>query len=282
MADIALLQRFQELYSTGYVPSVGCWVQVDPVLSLTTNMNAFNALGDQQMELYLIDQAGNSVGAPLLYSIPSGTALRLDLETVIASGDLPFEGSMWAWCKGATSEGSIGLQAIDLDFIDRTRPTGHALGSVHFMFDFLDTLGIAPYLDLVSPRLLVADTPEGGQRYQNFLGMASVPTGAPSGLSSNIALTVTNEAGETVSANQIIPLELLGSWFGDLAVLFPDLPSFLNRTGEKRGYGVLNVRDADGASTGLTAMLKVVDTVHGSMLVNHLNDRSFARPAQKG
>lgn len=279
MADLAILQNFQTLLANGYIPSVGAWVQVDPANNLTTVMNTFNTLGTQEIEIYLFDPLGNTVGTSQTMSLDTNQVLRLDLETIVPTQALPFEGNIWVWCRGATMEGSIGLQAIDLDFIDRSRPAGHVLASVHLIIDFLDTLAIAPYLDLVSPRLLVDETPEGAFKYQNYLGVAHVPVGGISGPSLDI--TVTNEAGEMQTANQTVQVPTLGSWFGDIAVLFPDLVDFLRRPGEKRGYGTINVREKSGARIGLAGMLKVVDLVRGSMLVGHLNDRAFARPAMK-
>lgn len=277
MTDQATLERFNVLNGQSYVPSIGGWVQVAPALGLSTVLNVFNTLGPQTIEIFLLDQAGDPVHTQVL-EVGTFQALRLDLETVIPASALPFEGSLWVWCKGDTNEGSIGLQSIDLDFIDRDRPDGYAAGSVHLMFDFLDTQGIPPYLDLVTPRVLVETTPEGSPRYQNYLGVAQVPIS--SYIEPLIELTIRNEAGATMTP-VTVPLPVIGSWFGSLEALFPGLADFLTPSGGTRGYGTLGVRDYYGGRNGMVAMLKVVDVVTGEMMVNHLNDRSFARPAQK-
>ncbi len=277
MTDIATLERFGVLYGTGFVPSIGGWIQVAPNLGISTVLNAFNTLGSQTVEIFLLNQAGDPVHVQQL-EVGSYEALRLDLEDVIPPASLPFEGSLWLWAKGATDEGAIGLQAVDLDFVDRNRPDGYAAGSVHLMFDFLDTLDAGPFLDLVTPRVMAEKTPEGSDRYQNYLGLAQIPIndyGPPT-----LELTLSNEAGETLDA-ATLQIPVIGSWFGSLEALFPGLPDFLITDGARRGYGTLNVRDANDGYNGLVAMLKVVDVVSGEMLVNHLNDRSFARPAQK-
>lgn len=280
MADLGTLQRFGTLFGEGYLPSVGSWVQVAPLQNLTTILNAFNTLGPQSLEIFLFDPGGNLVGSPVVTTLQPGRALRIDIEDLVPLADLPFEGSIWMWAKGATSEGSIGLQAVDLDFIDRSLPAGHVLGSVHLMYDFIDTLGIPPYLDLLSPRVLVAETPEGAPRYQNFLGLAhALVTSDLSG--PEIELTLSNGVGETLTSDPAISIAHLGSWFGDLSSVFPTIQEFLMLDGEKRGYGVINVREKNAVQKGLCAMIKVVDLVNGSMLVDHLNDRSFARPAMK-
>lgn len=280
MADPAILQQFVSLFQAGYFPSVGAWVQVDPDNGLTTILNAFNTLGNQEVELFCFDPAGNTVATSQL-AIQTNHTLRLDLEDIIPADALPFEGNVWLWCRGATSEGSIGLQAIDLDFIDRSRPAGYVMGSVHLLYDFIDTLSIPPYMDLVSPRLIVDQTPEGGPAYQNFLGVAHVLVAGIDLSGPELEITMTNEAGETMAANQTIVVPTLGSWFGDVQVLFPGMPEFLAGSGGGRGYGTINVREKNSAVKGLTGMLKVVDVVNGSLLVGHLNDRSFARPAMK-
>lgn len=281
MATIETLQRFGDLLQQGYLPSVGAWVQVDSALNLTTLLNAFNTLGNQSVEIFLFDQNGDEVGEIVQRTIDTNKALRIDLEDLVPAQSQPFEGSIWLWCKGDTNEGSIGLQAIDLDFIDRARPAGMVLGSVHLIFDFINTLGIGPYMDLVSPRILVDETPEGAPMYQNFLGIAHVPTTSFTLQGPTIEVTLTNEAGESRVASEPIALPLLGSYFGDLRQLFPDMPDFLRRAGERRGYGVVGVRETNNATAGLAGMVKVVDTVTGSLLVGHLNDRNFARPAMK-
>lgn len=280
MADATTIQRFAQLYTSGYLPSVGAWVQVAPGQGLTTILNAFNTLGNQDVEMFLFDAAGNTVYTGT-HTIQTNHTLRLDLEDVVPSGALPYEGSMWMWCKGDTSEGNLGLQAIDLDFVDHNMPAGHIMGSVHFIFDFINTLGIPPYMDMVTPRILVGETPEGSPTHQNFLGLAHVLVSLSDVSGCELEITVSNEDGETLDANQTVVLPALGSWFGDLQVLFPNLPEFLMRPGEKRGYGVVNVREKNSKQSGLAGMVKVVDVVSGSMLVGHLNDRHFARPAMK-
>ena len=282
MTDLVTLQRFVELASNGYIPSVGAWVQIDPANNLTTVLNAFNTLGDQSLELFLLNQSGYLVGAPIERTLERHKALRLDLEAVVDAANLPFEGSLWVWALGEPREGHLGLQAIDLDFVDRTRPAGHVLGSVHLIFDFINTLGIPPYLDLLSPRVLVEETPEGAQRYRNFLGLAQVPVSGDAALEpARLEIRLSNEAGETRTAEQVVQLPTLGSWFGDLNALFGDFSEFLRRDGERRGYGVVNVREKNDTTVGMAGMIKVVDTVSGEMLVDHLNDRHFARPAMK-
>jgi len=281
MADLAVLSRFGDLLNAGYFPSVGAWAQVDPGQGLSTVLNAFNTLGPQSLELFFFDQAGNRVGSDVALTVGTNQARRWDLETLLPAGSLPFEGSLWAWCRGDTSEGNLGLQAIDLDFTDRNRPDNYVLATVHLIFDFLDTLGIPPYLDLLCPRIPVDQTPEGAPRYQCFLGMAHSPTSASDLQGGEIELSISNHAGEVLAGNQTIPLPLLGSWYGDLAVIFPDLPDFLPPSGLKRGYGVLSIREAQARRVGMCAMVKVVDRVSGAMLVDHCTDRSFARPAMK-
>ncbi|HJN76332.1 MAG TPA: hypothetical protein QGF58_20555 [Myxococcota bacterium] len=279
MADAVTLARFWQLYESGYLPSVGSWVQVAPDSDLTTVLNAFNSLGEQQLEIFLIDQSGSTVVWHVPDPLATNKTLRIDLETIIPAESLPFEGAVWVWALGDSSEGSIGLQAIDLDFVDRTRPEGHSAGSVHIVFDFINTLSMGPFMDYVSPRVLVDATPEGSQRYQNYLGVAHIPLElGTAGMELEISLT--NEAGETQTADPI-ELESMGSWFGSLEALFPGMPEFLARDGEDRGYGTVNVREANGRTTGLAGMLKVVDVVNSSLMVNHLNDRNFARPAMK-
>jgi len=280
MADIKTMQRFGELYREGYLPSVGSWVQVAPSQGLTTRLNAFNTLADQQVELFLFDEHGTTVHTAA-YTIATYHTLRLDLEDILPASALPFEGSLWCWCRGDTDEGSLGLQAIDLDFIDRGMPAGHVMASVHLMFDFLDTLGIAPYMDLVTPRLLVGTTPEGSPTHRNYLGLAHILLGLGDTSGCELQLSVSNESGEVRQAAQTIKLPALGSWFGDLESLFPDMASFLMRDGEPRGYGVVNVRERNDLRAGLAGMVKIVDVVSGAMLAGHLNDRHFARPAMK-
>lgn len=277
MTDIATLQRFDTLYRTRAIPSIGSWVQIDP--PLTTMLNAFNTLGPQSIELFLFDSAGERVGEPFARTIGTHQLLRVDLATLLPDASA-FEGCVWVWSRGETDEGSLGLQAIDLEFIDRDRPPGHVLGSVHLIFDFLDTLGIAPWLDLVSPRVIVGRTPEGAPAFRNYLGLAHIPFNGTSLGGADIELTVSNQRGEQRRAEPF-HLPVLGSWFGDLESVFGDLTSFLMGDDENRGYGVVNVREANGALAGMAGMIKVVDAVSGEMLVGHLNDRNFARPAMK-
>ena len=282
MSNNPAISEFFDLYNGGYIPSVGSWVQVDPANQLSTVLNLFNTLGSQDIEIYLLDSEGAQVGNTISLSIGTGQARRIDLADHVPEAALPYEGCLWAWAKGSNAEGSLGLQAMDLDFVDRSRPQGgQVLGSVHLMYDFINTLGLAPYLDLVSPRVLVGNTPEGAPKFQNFVALAHVlvtGTAEP-----ELELTVTNEAGETLAANETVSLSCLGSWFGDLEhpVLFPGLTEFLMAPGADRGYGVLGVREAQSRQIGLCSMIKVVDRVSGSMLVDHLNDRAFARPAMK-
>jgi len=276
--DSVTLSAFGELDAAGYVPSIGGWVQIAPDQDLTTTLNAFNTLGAQSLEIWLINQSGYAVAHARPDPVESNHCLRVDLETLIGSADLPFEGSVWVWSKGETDEGSIGLQAIDLDFLDRSRPDGYTAGSVHLMFDFLNTLDIEPYLDLVSPRLMAERTAEGSERYMNYLGLAHVPVRELQDAS--LEITVTNEDGQEW-VSEPISVPVLGSWFGSLEALFPGLSDFLIPAGGSRGYGAVNVRDLSGYTIGLVCMIKVVDLLTGEMSVNHLNDRSFARPAMK-
>lgn len=278
MPDYARMQRFQDLLVAGYLPSVGSWVQIAPDAGLTTWLNAYNTLGAQTLELCLVDQGGFTVGEVVETTLETQRVLHLDLETLLPAGD-GFEGSVWVWARGATPEGSIGLQAIDLQFVDRGRPEGHIMGGVHLIVDFQNTLDIPPWLDLVCPRILMDETPEGAPRYRNYLGVASVPLGTPDPLS--LEVTLGNQAGETRVAEQTLDLPALGSWFGDLETLFPDMTSFLRVGDGPRGYGTLGVKAVDGQFTGLAGMVKVVDQVSGELLVGHLNDRFFARPAMK-
>ena len=280
MADLATLQRFGQLYSAGYIPSVGAWVQVDPDNGLTTIFNAFNTLGNQLLELTLADPSGDTVATYVPDSaLGTNKTLRLDLEDLFDPDDLPFEGCIWVWAKGDDSQGAIGLQSIDLDFVDRSRPAGHTLGSVHLIFDFLNTLGQGPYMDYVGPRIMTAETPEGSQRYLNYLGLAHIPLDLGNS-GATVVITITNEDGDTWSAD---PIELasMGSWFGSLEALFPGLPDFLAREDGTGGYGALGVQEASNRITGLCGMVKLVDVLTSTMLVNHINDRNFARPAQK-
>jgi hypothetical protein len=281
MTDLVALARFGELVSEGYIPSVGSWVQVVPGDGLTTRLNAFNTLGEQSIEMYIFDRAGDRVAPVKTYTVPTSTALRLDLEDIIDASALPFEGSLWIWAKGATDEGAIGLQSIDMDFIDRAQPEGHTLGTVHLMFDFINTLGLPPFLDLVSPRVLIEKTPEGAPRYQNYLGLAHIPLNAGDYSGPKLDISVSNEAGETIRASNQVTIPTLGSWFGSLEALIPELTDFLLPEGTTRGRGVVNVRELDSRQTGLACMIKVQDMVSGQLLVDHLNDRNFARAAMK-
>lgn len=277
MADSTILGRISMLAGQAYIPSVGSWVQIAP--PVTTILNAFNTLGRQSMELWVLDIDGNATSAIRQYTLETNRALRLDLAELVPPERQPFEGSVWVWSKGDTNEGSIGLQAIDLDFVDQSRPAGHVLGSVHIIYDFFNTSNLAPWMDLVTPRVLAARTPEGADRYANYLGVAHVLVSnyleGP-----NLQITLANDAGEVRVADPVA-VPLLGSKYLNLEALFPDLADFLIPAGQTRGYGVLNVRDAAARPIGLCAMLKVIDKVTGEMLVDHLNDRNFARPAQK-
>ncbi len=96
----------------------------------------------------------------------------------------------------------------------------------------------------------------------------------------SIVITVTNEAGEDWSAEPLA-LNSMGSWFGSLEALFPGLPDFLAREDGSGGFGSVGVREENDRVTGLCGMVKLVDVLTSSMLVNHINDRNFARPAQK-
>ena len=278
MPDYARMERFQDLLRGGYLPAVGAWVQVAPEVGLTTWLNAYNTLGEQTMEICLIDQGGFTVGEVRETTLDSERVLHLDLESLLP-GDTAFEGSVWVWSRGATREGSIGLRAIDLQFVDRRRPAGHIAGGVHLIVDFQNTLNIPPWVDLVCPRVLMEETPEGAPRYRNYLGVASIPIGNPTG--PRLEITLGNQDGETRIAEQIVEIPALGSWFGDLEVLFPDMAAFLRVGDGKRGYGTLGVKEVDGQLTGLAGMVKVADQLSGELLVGHLNDRFFARPAMK-
>jgi hypothetical protein len=279
MADIDILQRMALLAQGGYLPSVGSWVELAP--PITTVLNAFNTLGRQSMELFLLDREGASVGAIQRRTLETGKALRLDLVELCEPQHLPFEGCLWIWTKGDTAEGHLGLQAIDLDFIDRSRPDGHVRGTVHVIYDFLNTLKIPPYLDLVSPRVTVETTPDGAPRYGNFLGLAHVLVGRNLETPS-LEISLINQAGEVLVASQRVELPLLGSRFVSLESLFPTLASFLQTPGEATGFGTVRVRElTPDTNVGLTAMLKVVDQLSGEISVDHLNDRAFARPPQK-
>ncbi len=281
MTDYASLIRFGELLDADYIPSVGAWVQIDKDAGLTSILNAFNTLGEQTIELFMFNQAGDSVGETFKTKLATNETLRLDLEDLLPAGTKKFEGAIWLWCKGADSEGSIGLQAIDLDFVDRNLPKGFTLGSVHIIFDFLNTLNIAPWLDLVSPRVMVGKTKEGGPRFRNYLGLAHIPIndGSDEFPEPELVVTIANQEGETKVAAPI-KVPILGSVFVHLESLFPDMPDFLMGDGTS-GYGSVGVRDKNSNLLGLASMIKVVDVQSGSMLVNHLNDRNFARPAMK-
>jgi len=284
MADPAVLNDVQALAGAGYQVAVGAWVQLAPELSLTTRLNAFNTLGQQDLTLQLFDNRGNLAGRSE-HVVKTFETLRLDLETIVDPGKLPFEGALWSWGKGQTPEGNLNFQGIDLDFINRQRPAGHVMGSVHLITDFSNTLGIGPYVDLLGPRIIMEATPEGGQRYQNFLGLAFAPTnlflGSTPNAQANLVVTVTNQAGETMTAPQPLAIPPLGSWFGDLAFLFPGLEEFLAVPGQARGFGAIGVQEAGNALIGVAGMVKVRDTLSGELMVSHLNDRHFSRPAQK-
>ncbi len=274
MPDFGTLQRFSDLLDEGYLPAVGAWVQIEG--DLTTWLNGYNTLGEQSMELFLLGQAGELVGSAQ-HTLPTNRVLRLDLADLLGAGER-LEGSVWVWSKGATDEGNLGLQAIDLQFVDKGRPAGHVLGSVHLITDFQNTLGIPPWLDLVCPRLLVGRTPEGAPRYRNYLGVAQFPIGSPD--PGTFEISVLNQAGEVRTAEPLT-LGALASWFGDLAALFPGLDDFLMGPDGRRGYGTLGIKGEARKYAGLAGMVKVVDQQSGEMLVGHLNDRFFARPAMK-
>lgn len=283
MADAAALQDVQALASAGYQVAVGSWVQMDPSLGLTTRLNAFNLLGQQQLELRLFDQAGNKVGSSR-QTLQTNQSLRLDLETIVDAGKLPFEGCLWSWGKGG-SEGNLNFQGIDLDFIDRNQPEGHVMGTVHLITDFANTLSLGPYVDLVCQRIMVETTEEGGQRYQNFLGLAFAPTniflGSTGTTPAELVITLRNENGDQLVSDKVVSLSPMASYFGDVATLFPTINEFLTPPGKRRGFGVLGVQEKSAQIVGVAGMVKVVDTLTGALLVDHLNDRNFSRPAQK-
>ncbi len=279
MPSWSMIEAFADLTLDGYLGTLGAWVQVSG--SLTTRLNAFNTLDEQHIYAGLFDQQGFSVGEIWEGTIPAGRALRLDLATLVPAAKLPFEGAVWVACRGADGKANLGLQAIDLDFIDQDRPDGHILGTVHLMQDFFNTLGIAPWLDLISPRLMVGHDEAGAPRWTNYLGMAHYPVAG--GDPAKLEIRVANPAGQWLTAPSPIHVEVFGSAFLSLDALFPTLHEHLVAPGEAVGYGAVNVREiTPGKQIGLCAMLKIQDNQTGSLLVDHLNDRHFAKPTQKG
>ncbi len=279
MVDVLVAQKLNDLYLDGYLPSVGAWVQVAG--SVTTRLNAFNTLGEQHMFVGLLDQAGNMVGEWWEGTLPDGQALRLDLATLLPPGVTSFEGSTWMLCKGTTAPSNLGLQAIDLDFIDTSRPEGHVMGTVHVIQDFFNTLGIAPWLDLISPRVMVEIYDDDASRFTSYLGMAHFPT---EGLESAVLeVRLANETGDWIEANKTVEIDFMGSAFVSVESLFPTMRDHLVAPGERLGFGALNVREiTPNGRVGLCAMLKVVNNETGDFMVNHMNDRHFAKPTQKG
>ncbi len=281
MADLVTMAHFDSLSARGHLPSIGAWVQVDPDRELTTVLNAFNTLGKQTTELWLLDQEGSGV-ANRTVTIETNHTLRLDPETMLDPSDLPFEGSIWVWSLGAeASEGNLGLQAIDLDFVDRARPDGYTAASVHIIFDFINTLSMGPWLELISPKVVAERTHEGSDRYLNYIGMAHIVLHTDGGLPRRprLLLTLYNDQGDSRVSDPIV-LEPHGSFFGALEFVFPGMHEFL-ATDSSHGQGIVEITAADGEIEGMAAMIKVVDQLSGEMMVSHLNDRNFARPALK-
>jgi len=183
--------------------------------------------------------------------------------------------------KGVSGDANLGIQAMDLDFVDSTRPAGHVLGTVHVMQDFFDTLDIAPWLDLVSPRVMVGLDSDGAERWTNYLGMGHFPYASAD--PAKLEIRVANEAGEWLTAKSHVDVQLFGSAFVSLNALFPTLHEHLTKPGADIGYGAVNVREITaGKNIGLCAMLKVMSNETGDFMVDHLNDRHFAKPTQKG
>jgi hypothetical protein len=277
MTSDATLERFRELKSEAYHPSVGAWVQVVPGAGLTTVLHAFNALGPQDHELFLIDPAGEVAAQWRSEDHGPMETRRIDLAEHTPASEA-FEGTLWVWSRSQDDTGAIGTAAMSLDFVDRARPEGHSDGSVHVIYDFFDTLDRPPYLDLISPNVVVERTPEGSDRFLNYLGLAHLLVSDEDfddPATVELELTMSPAVGETwVSAP--VQLPPLGSWFMSLEVVFPGLADFLADS-DGRGGGVVGVRDPSGRTTGVASMLKVVDVVHGSMSVNHLIDRYFSR-----
>lgn len=280
MPDWKMVEKFVNMIQDGYLGTLGAWVQI--ASPITTRLNAFNTLEKQHVNIGLFDQGGFLKGEIWDGTIDSGHALRLDLATLLGPDAPPFEGAVWVACKGQDAgEHNLGLQAIDLDFVDTSRPEGHVLGTVHVIQDFFNTLGIAPWLDLVSPRVLVEVDEIGAPRYTNYLGMAHHPVSSAD--SAVIEVRVANEAGEWLAAEQKITVPVFGSAFVSLETLIPGLPAHLMGPGGTRGYGAVNLREVTaGAQVGLCAMLKVTNNETGDFMVDHLNDRHFAKPTQKG
>ena len=277
MTDWNYLQKLADLTQDGYLPTLGAWVQVaGPV---TTRLNAFNTLSSQHLVVALLDQDGDLAGPLWEGTVPAGRALRLDLATLLTKP--PFEGAVWVAAKGEDGKGDIGIQAMDLDFIATSRPAAHVLGTVHMMQDFYNTLGIAPWLDLLSPRVTIEVGPDGEALTTNFLGLAHHPIDSADG--SELEIRVANEAGEWLVAKDHLKVPALGSAFLALEVLMPTLREHLVKPGATRGFGTVNVREmTPGGTVGLCAMLKVTDNETGDFRVDHLNDRHFAKPTQKG
>ena len=279
MVDVMAAQKLNDLTQDGYLASVGAWVQVaGPV---TTRLNAFNTLGEQHMFVGLLDQAGNMVGDWWEGTLPDRHALRLDLATLLPAGITLFEGAVWLLCKGTGAPSNLGLQAMDLDFVDTSRPKGHVMGTVHVIQDFFNTLGIAPWLDMVCPRVMVELDGDGASRWTSYLGMAHFPT---QGLEPAVLqVRLANESGDWIEASKTIQIPFMGSAFVSVESLFPTMHDHLLGPGEQLGFGALNVREiTPGGHVGLCAMLKVVNNETGDFMVNHLNDRHFAKPTQKG
>ncbi len=273
-----MMQKIAELVQGGYLVTLGAWVQINSMV--TTRLNAFNTLSDQHLYAVLFDEKGDTVGGLWEGNLTAGRALRLDLRTLLPAGTDSFEGAIWIAARGADGTANLGIQAMDLDFIDLSRPEGHVLGTVHVMQDFFDTLDIPPFLDLLSPRVILGRDSDGADRWTNYLGMASFPIASvdPGAFEIRIA----NEAGDWLVADDLVSLPPFGSEFLSLNALFPDLHEHLGASGEDIGFGVLNVREtSEGKSIGLCAMLKVVSNETGDFMVDHLNDRHFAKPTQK-
>jgi len=279
MVDLLAAQKLNDLTQDGYLASVAAWVQVSG--SVTTRLNAFNTLGEQHMVIGLLDQAGNLVGDWWEETLPNGRALRLDLADLLPAGVKNFEGAAWLLCKGTGAPSNLGLQAMDLDFIDTTRPEGHVMGTVHVIQDFFNTLGLPPWLDMVCPRVMVELDEDEASRWTSFLGMAHFPT---QGLEPAVLqVRLANEAGEWIEAEDTITIDFMGSAFVSLESLFPKMHDHLLAPGKKRGFGAVNVREiTPNGRVGLCAMLKVVNNETGDFMVNHLNDRHFAKPTQNG
>ncbi len=155
------------------------------------------------------------------------------------------------------------------------------LGTVHLMQDFFNTLGLPPWLDLISPRLMVGYDEAGAPRWTNFLGLAHHPV--TSGQPARVQVRVANTDGEWLDAPEPLVVPLFGSRFVSIESLIPGLDEHLGVQGTQPAFGAINVREVTPAGQiGLCAMLKVTDNETGDFLVDHLNDRHFAKPTQKG